>query len=131
MDLAAWLRLTLVPGVGGAARRELLKAFGLPEAVFAAGAGALSRVVEAPVAEQLLRHDCAASIDAALAWANQPGNHLLTLADAEYPQTLLTADDPPILLYAKGRVELLNRPLRRAFVRAKSARPFGARLLAL
>ncbi|MBI5108392.1 MAG: DNA-protecting protein DprA [Rhodocyclales bacterium] len=126
MDLAAWLRLTLVPGVGGEARRALLKAFGLPEAIFAAGAGALSRVVESAIAERLLQHDCAAAIDTALAWAAQPGNRLLTLADAEYPQLLLTADDPPILLYAKGRVELLNRPLL-AIVGSRNATAQGVR----
>jgi DNA processing protein len=126
MDLAAWLRLTLVPGVGGEARRALLKTFGLPEAIFAAGSGALSCVVESSVADRLLQHDCAAAIDTALAWANQPGNRLLTLADAEYPQQLLTADDPPVLLYAKGRVDLLNRPLL-AIVGSRNATAQGVR----
>jgi DNA processing protein len=35
--LAAWLRLTLIPGIGGETQRKLLAAFGLPEAIFAAG----------------------------------------------------------------------------------------------
>ncbi len=126
MDLAAWLRLTLVPGVGGETRRTLLKTFGLPEAIFAAGSGALSRVVESTVADRLLQHDCAAAIDAALAWSMQAGNRLLTLADAEYPQQLLTSDDPPVLLYAKGRVELLNRPLL-AIVGSRNATAQGIR----
>jgi DNA processing protein len=34
-ELAAWLRLTLTPGVGNATARKLLAAFGLPQAVFA------------------------------------------------------------------------------------------------
>ena len=42
------------------------------------------------------------------AWASTPGNRLLTLADAAYPQALLTMPDPPPLLYAKGRLELLQ-----------------------
>ena len=126
MDLAAWLRLTLVPGVGGEARRALLKAFGLPEAIFAAGSGALSRVLEPSIAEHLLQHDCAAAIDTALAWAAQPGNRLLTLADSDYPQQLLTADDPPVLLYAKGRVDLLNHPLL-AIVGSRNATAQGVR----
>ncbi len=33
---------------------------------------------------------------------------LLTLADAAYPQALLTMPDPPPLLYAKGRLDLLQ-----------------------
>jgi DNA processing protein len=36
---------------------------------------------------------------------------LLTLADTDYPQSLLSADDPPVLLYAKGDTALLNRPM--------------------
>ena len=47
-------------------------------------------------------------IEAAFVWAAEPGNHILTLADATYPQALLTMPDPPPLLYAKGRLELLQ-----------------------
>ena len=113
-ELAAWLRLTLIPGVGGETQRQLLQAFGGPEAVFAAPAaalrGRLGGAMGSGLAERLLGHDCGAEIAAALAWAEQPGNHLLTLADAEYPQALLTAADPPVLLYVKGNIALLNRP---------------------
>lgn len=112
-DVAAlrnWLRLTLIPGVGGETRRLLLKNLGLPDAVFAAGAGALRAVVGATLAERVLTHDCAQDLDLALEWAAQPDNHIVTLADTAYPQALLAAADPPVLLYAKGRVELLNRP---------------------
>jgi DNA processing protein len=110
-ELASWLRLTLIPGVGGEARRALLKAFGLPQASFEAGQRALAAVVDLALAERLLSHDCSAGIDAGLEWAAQPGNRLLTLADADYPQSLLSADDPPVLLYAKGDTTLLNRPM--------------------
>jgi len=109
-ELAAWLRLTLIPGVGGESQRQLLKNLGGPEAIFAAPPSALRGILGGGLIERLLAHDCTAEIDAALAWAAQPGNHLLTLADATYPQALLTADDPPVLLYAKGDIELLNRP---------------------
>ena len=42
-------------------------------------------------------------------WLDDPANCVLTLADADYPQSLLQIPDPPPLLYAKGRRELLNR----------------------
>ena len=126
MELAAWLRLTLIPGVGGEARRALLKAFGLPQAIFAASPRALSAVVDPDVAERLLGHQCDAKIDAALDWAAAPGNRLLTLADADYPQSLLSADDPPILLYAKGDTTLLNRPML-AVVGSRNATAQGER----
>jgi DNA processing protein len=109
-ELADWLRLTSVPGVGGETQRQLLKAFGLPGAIFAAGTGALSAVIGSALTERLLSHDSRAQVDAALAWANEPGNHILTLADPDYPQALLGAADPPPLTFAKGHVEFLNRP---------------------
>jgi DNA processing protein len=110
-ELAAWLRLTLIPGVGGETQRTLLKAFGLPEAIFSAGHSALAGVVGSALADRLQTHDCAAAVEAALAWAEQPGNGLVTLADGDYPQALLDTADPPVLLYLKGRRDLLNRPM--------------------
>ncbi len=126
MELASWLRLTLVPGVGGEARRALLKAFGPPQAIFEAGPRALAAVVDPEIAQRLLQHDCSAAVDAALAWSEQPGNRLVTLADAEYPQRLLDAGDPPVLLYLKGRAELLNRPML-AMVGSRNATAQGER----
>ncbi|MEW6515113.1 MAG: DNA-processing protein DprA [Pseudomonadota bacterium] len=109
-ELAHWLRLTLIPGIGGEGQRRLLQAFGQPVAIFAASGGALRSVLGSALAERLVTHDAAREIEASLVWATQDGNHILTLADAAYPQALLTAADPPVLLYAKGDFGLLNRP---------------------
>ena len=57
--LAAWLRLTLIPGIGGESQRRLLKAFGLPQAVFEAGFGELEAVVGAKLAQRLQSADTA------------------------------------------------------------------------
>jgi DNA processing protein len=124
-SLAAWLRLTLIHGVGGETQRTLLKAFGLPEAIFASGMGALRGVVGTELAERLLHGVVSESvIEAALRWAEEPGNRILTLADSDYPQALLRCADPPVLLYVKGRVELLNRPAL-AVVGSRNATPQG------
>ncbi|KAF0164387.1 MAG: DNA processing protein [Rhodocyclaceae bacterium] len=125
-ELASWLRLTLIPGVGGEARRVLLKALGLPHTIFEASQRALSAIIDPALAERLLSHECAAEIDAALDWAAQPGNRLLTLADADYPRSLLTSDDPPVLLYAKGDTAILNRPML-AVVGSRNATAQGLR----
>jgi DNA processing protein len=125
-ELASWLRLTLIPGVGGEARRSLLKAFGLPHSIFAAGPRALSGIVGLALAERILSHECGADVEAALDWAALPDNHLLTLADADYPQSLLSSDDPPVLLYAKGNTGILNRPML-AVVGSRNATAQGLR----
>ncbi len=122
--LAAWLRLTLTPGVSAANQRQLLAAFGLPEGIFAAGHSAIAAVVGAPVARTLLEYDASAAVDAAIEWAAQPGNAVVTLGDAAYPATLLEIPDPPVLLYVKGDLALLARPSV-AVVGARSATPQG------
>lgn len=112
-DLAAWLQLVLTDGVGPATARDLLSRFGLPGEILSAGFPALQKCVPEKIALALAgKPDTAMQlqIDKTLAWATEPGNHILTLADASYPQALLTIADPPPLLYAKGRTELLSRP---------------------
>lgn len=107
--VAGWLRLTLIPGIGGETQRKLLAAFGLPEAIFAAGRLAVRGVIGGK-ADLLFDTDNAEAIDHALAWAEEPGHSLVTLADEAYPKTLLEIADPPTLLYVRGRTELLNTP---------------------
>jgi DNA processing protein len=126
-ELAGWLRLTRTPGIGNETRRLLLRTFGLPEAIFSASRSALAGVVGERLAESLLVSGVAeADIDAALAWAAQAGNRILSLADPDYPQALLTSDDPPLLLYARGCVELLARPML-AVVGSRNATAQGER----
>jgi len=128
MTQAAWLRLTLTPGIGGETQRKLLAAFGLPEAIYAAGYAAIRGVVGDKPAQLLLgpeaERDIEPAIDAALAWAEQDGCHLLTLADAQYPQGLLQTADPPSLLYVRGNPALLNTP-GIAIVGSRNATPQG------
>src|SRR5690349_15518347 len=111
-DLGAWLRLQQTPGMGLIAAHRLLIAFAGPAAILAADAGCLSALVGSKLASGLLAPPTAALqalIDKTLSWAALPGNHVLTLADDHYPPLLLEIADPPLLLYAKGRHELVHR----------------------
>ena len=111
-QLAHWLRLEQVRGVGPETARKLLQRFGLPAHIFAADFAALRELVSDRVAQALLAPLEAAAqsqIEQALQWADAPGNRILTLADADYPANLLHITDPPLLLYVKGRIELLSR----------------------
>ncbi|QWT47040.1 DNA-processing protein DprA [Azospira inquinata] len=121
--LAAWLRLTLIPGVGPQTQRQLLGQFGLPHTLFATPRSTLRQHV-GNKADLLLDTDNQEGVDQALAWAEQPGNHLVTLADAAYPRLLLQTEDPPSLLYVKGRLDLLNTPAL-AVVGSRNASPQG------
>lgn len=124
--LDPWLRLALVPGVGNTSLIRLLTAFGSPEAVLASGRAALSAHLTPAQCDALLAGPDPAELDAALAWLDQPGNSLMTLADADYPKSLLEIPDPPAMLYCKGRRELLGRACL-GIVGSRNATPQGAR----
>lgn len=123
-DLSAWLRLALAPGLGPERQRHLLSAFGLPGAIFAQSRSALNAVVGGEAADALLATPDKAAIETALAWHDEAGNRILTLADADYPPALLQSADPPILLYIKGDAALLRTPAL-AMVGARSATAQG------
>ena len=110
--LADWLRLSLTEGVGTRTACELMSRFGLPENIFSAGFSALQKCVPEKLALTLSgapAADIVAQIGNSLNWATQTGNQILTLADDDYPQSLLSIPDPPPVLYVKGRTDLLSR----------------------
>lgn len=109
-DLEAWLRLSLLPGLGHQSLRRLLLALGNPEAVLAAGQGTLRTLVSEKLAVAISNGGADASSWSSVGpWLENPLNRIVTLADAEYPKSLLEIPDPPPLLYVKGRLDLLNR----------------------
>jgi len=126
-ELSAWIRLSLEPGLGAVQARHLLAAIGLPQDIYALSAASLAKVIPHDLARQLSRppdERTAQAIERTQEWLKTPGRRVITLADPDYPHTLLDTHDPPILLYANGRAELLNRPAV-AIVGARSATPAG------
>jgi DNA processing protein len=107
--LASWLQLALTPGIGPVTFQRLLRQFGLPQAVLAKKRAELAAAASAAVIAALDSEEVAQAVARALAWTGEPGHWVITLADETYPRLLLEITDPPPLLYARGRVELLQR----------------------
>ncbi|MGH8739462.1 MAG: DNA-processing protein DprA [Burkholderiales bacterium] len=108
--LASWLQLTLTPGLGAAALRAMLRQFGLPQAVLERKRSELAPYASPDVLAALESRQVQDAVARALEWAGQPDHHVVTLADEAYPRLLLEIADPPPVLYAAGRLELLQRP---------------------
>ena len=112
-ELAAWLRLLETPAVGRESARKLLAAFGSPQAVIAATSAGRREVVGPGPAAALASESAPldALIAATLEWLQAESASLrsvITLGDPLYPAALLNTADPPLLLYAQGRLELLH-----------------------
>ena len=97
-SLKAWLALSLTRGLGGESARRLLKEFGSPDAVFAAPISSLKSVVKTDVAAEISKGIADDAVAPALVWLEDNNNHIITLADSDYPQALLNIPDPPLLL---------------------------------
>ncbi len=109
-ELAAWLRLTLTPGVGNATARKLLAAFGLPQAVFAQTEQALCQLVSGQQAAALQEQPPGLEPLTERTWSwleeavGDVQRRVATLGDADYPPSLLHIEDPPLLLYLMGQL---------------------------
>jgi DNA processing protein len=104
-----WLALRLVPGLGTRRSTQLLERLRTPQAIFRASpseledaglSGALARSVssgcsfeDAANQQQLLR---------------DAGGQLIPFGDSRYPEPLRRIYDPPPVLFARGRAELLS-----------------------
>lgn len=124
--LAAWLRLYTVPGLGLESQRRLLKAFGSPSAIFDQSVTDLARYVKPAIARSIVAEVDFKLLDTVSAWLDDPLNHVITIADEGYPTSLLNIPDPPILLFVKGRLDLLNAPAL-AIVGSRNASAQGMR----
>lgn len=105
-----WVALSLVPGLGDETTRRLLAAFGGPGEILAASQPALREVIKPSVAQAIIQGPDRARLGGVLRWLEDPLNSIITLADPDYPRTLLQIPDPPPLLYLKGRRDMLNGP---------------------
>jgi len=120
-----WLALKLVPGLGTRTSAKLIERFRSPEAIFRASrteleAAGLSGAVAQSIASGTTFEDAAAQQQRML----DTGSVLVTIGDPRYPQPLREIFDPPVLLFARGRVELLQK-LAIGVVGTRRPTPYG------
>ncbi len=120
-----WLALKLIPGLGTRAAEKLLERFRTPEAIFRASrteieAAGISGSVAQSIASGCSFEDAVTQQEKMSA----AGAELITIRDPRYPPLLREIFDPPILLFAHGRVELLGS-LMFAIVGTRRPTPYG------
>ena len=105
-----WIGLSKIDGLGAQTFCELLKVFGNPRNIYAASFQQLKAVVADHIATEISRGVNEETLAESIRWLSLENNFLVTLADSHYPKSLLEITDPPPVLYAKGKLELLNQP---------------------
>lgn len=127
-ELGAWLRLLETPQLGRVSARKLLAAFGSPQAVLDAPTAARTAVVGSAQALGVRSDAIDALVRSTVAWLEadvSARRAVIPLGDPRYPGLLLDTADPPLLLYAEGRVELLQADAI-AVVGSRNPTPQGA-----
>ena len=108
-DEIHWLALRMAAGLGTRKAGQLIGIFRTPQAVFQASRSELEAAGLAPAVAQSIASGCA--FEDAVAQKEKlvkSGAELVPLTDPRYPPRLREIFDPPPLLYARGRVELLG-----------------------
>lgn len=108
-EILHWSALSLVPGLGARKSVQLLQQFGSVERIFRASREELSAQGLTSGVAQSIASGCA--FDPASEQVDRlksAGATLLPLVDELYPQQLREIYDPPVVLYALGRLELLE-----------------------
>lgn len=103
-DLASWLLLSAIPGIGAHRFHALLCRFGAPETVLNAS---LSELMGVPrlgphTAAAIKQHRDHAFVDRQLQLAERHQVRIVTCHDDDYPARLRQIYDPPPLLFMRG-----------------------------
>jgi len=123
-ELDAWLKLGLIPGIGDGSIRRLLEAFDTPEAILVASRAQLNPYLSVRQIDALQTGPAPDLLQQAKDWLTRTSHHLITFLDEDFPPLLAEMADPPMLLYGKGRRELLAQNCL-AIVGSRNATPQG------
>ncbi len=107
-EVLHWLALRLVPGLGTVGSLKLLDKLKSPQAIFRASASELEGAGMSPAQARNIASGC--SFEDAIDQQNKmlnAGAQLISIQDARYPRRLREIFDPPIVLFAIGRTEIM------------------------
>ena len=126
--LKYWLWLTNLRGLHNQTRLALLRHFGTPENLFYADEGEIL-LTEGITREQaaLLRDHDLERANRILGDCQRLGLQLLTIQDAAYPARLQNIYDPPVLLYVRGHLPVMDEEAAIAVVGAREPTAYGRR----
>src|SRR5215470_12395603 len=102
-DLADWIALNMIRGIGPRTANQLIDRFGSPAQIFAASRLSLEKEgLKLETIRELHDSEILEKANAEIERLEQLGAVVITLEDADYPPLLREIHDPPIVLYVRG-----------------------------
>ncbi len=106
-DIQDWIALNLIPGLGARTLYQMLQKWGNPGEIFRANRNALTSFkLKDDIVETILSRETFAQAETELKRLEELQATVIALADEEYPKLLKEICDPPLVLYAKGKLDL-------------------------
>src|SRR5262245_23262749 len=102
-DLADWIALNMIRGIGPRTANQLIDRFGSPAQVFAASRLSLEKEgLKLETIQELHDSEILEKANAEIERLERLGAVVITLEDEDYPPLLREIYDPPIALYIRG-----------------------------
>ena len=127
-NLKYFLWLTTRKGFRAGELWELLSRFNSPEAVYYAEGAEYELLGINGVRRESLTDKDLQGAEKILADCDRLGIHIMTIQDADYPELLGRIDDPPVVLYWKGKALHVDDKLTVGVVGTRKCTPYGESL---
>lgn len=116
--LIDWLAFSLARGLKPVQRLALIRDYETPRKVFEVSDESLLKYgLDHRAIKQLRNAEkgfysgrAAEELERCLAWLSSPGNGIVPFNSEEYPDLLTEIPDPPLILFCRGRAEILGLP---------------------
>ena len=125
-SLKYWVWLSSLSGIGAYRANRLLERFGSPEQIYFAEENDYGELYG------LRKNEISALSDKNLLGAKkiledcaELGYRILTIYDGEYPARLGNISDPPVVLYVRGQLPVLDEEAAVAVVGTRNCTPYG------
>ena len=127
----AWVALAEALGPRSPILKPLLESFGSPEAILQANEAAIRTVlpdIGQGTLAALTRKRTEEDAMRIVAWCHRNGVRILTLDSADYPASLREIDEPPAVLYCRGKMPVLDQRLTVGVVGSRKTDAYGQRI---
>lgn len=106
-----WVWLSLIPNLGSKKKQDLLKKYKKPEIIYYLKEKELSNIkgIGEKTIESILDKNIRGNVERHMKYMEKNNIEIVSIEDKEYPQILKEIYDPPISLYCKGDITILNR----------------------
>lgn len=105
-----WIWLSLIPNLGSRIIQKLLKIYKNPEIIYQLTGKELEQVkgIGVKTIENILDKNIRENVGKHIEFMTKNNIDIISIYDEDYPQILKEIYDPPISLYSKGNIKILN-----------------------